>query len=221
MSTGAFYFHFPANSNVLRVVSLELSKWTRATHFPHSPSHTRSEELRYALDYTHLRTKGRRAEEGYQPGDIAACHASLVRIFYDYLELQGYSLSNTDYGARNIVGRRPLRYCVVNRHLEGSQYEVYILTTFRHAQNLGDIPWMGQYFSIPMGATRALSINVPPIVSHPPFFGEKSPSFLFAIPTRQTLVQTNVKYRVPHSELQRISEHTHGLTMVGAYLFLE
>lgn len=190
------------------------------THLPRAPLHTRSEELRYALEYAYLGAKQRRTTENYQPGDIAACHASLISIFYHYLELQGYPLSNMDFGV-NKIGRRPMRYCVVNRHLGGSQYEVYILTTFRHAQSAANIPWMGQYFSIPMGATRAMSVNVPPIVSHPPFFGEKSPSFLFAIPTRQTLIRTNVRFRVPHSELQRVSEHTQYLTMVGAYLFLK
>ncbi|KAF5330342.1 hypothetical protein D9619_005488 [Psilocybe cf. subviscida] len=187
-------------------------KWDRATHLPRSPSRTRSEELRYALDYAHLKAKERRIAGVYQPGDVAVCRASLVRIFYEYLELQGYPLSTTDVGATT-VGWKPERYCVVNRHLGGSQYEVYILTTFCHAQHVHNIPWMGQYFSIPMGATGALSVNVPPIVSYPPFLGEKSPSFLFAIPTRQNVMQTEVRYRVPHSELQRISKHARHLTM--------
>lgn len=217
---GETYVDWSVLSSLIRsaVSPFPLGSWNPPTQLPKSLSHTRSEELQYVLDYSHSGATRRRTLDVYRPGDISYCRASLIGVFYDYLKHLGYPLSNMDFGSKIIRG--PPRYCVVNRHLGGSQYEVYILTTFRHAQNIRDIPWMGQYFAIPMGSTRSLS-NVSPIVCHPPFFGETSPSFLFAIPTRQTLLPGEIRYRVPQSELQRIAEHTWNLTTVRKYPSLQ
>lgn len=102
---------------------------------------------------------------------------------------------STDHG--------PIRFGVINRHIVGNKYEVYLLTTFGGATYHQALDGVARMFAMPMGFTK-WPVDIPGIKTKPNTFGKNTSSFLFALPTECEIISPKVPARVPLEELHRI-----------------
>ncbi|KAH9483954.1 hypothetical protein JR316_0003432 [Psilocybe cubensis] len=99
----------------------------------------------------------------------------------------------------------PKRWCIVNRHITGKTYEVFLLTTFGGARSFEELGIMARMFGMPMGGTQWFN-DIPGLTTIPPIFGSEKTSFVFAIPVVHVIGPSSIPRttRVPPSELDRL-----------------
>jgi hypothetical protein len=147
----------------------------------------------------------------FQPGDIAACTGSLQVTFHRYLRQLGYSLAPWESTLITVAAK--LRYCIIKKHIQGNQYEVFLMTTFGGARNQ-----FAHYFGMPVGDTQ-WTRGVPGLKTTPPTFGTSSQSFVFAIPTIGNVeaANTHVQVRLVPGEMERLSEFVNSNAKVWGF----
>ncbi|KAF8965208.1 hypothetical protein BDZ97DRAFT_1812619 [Flammula alnicola] len=141
----------------------------------------------------------------FHPGDIASCRGSIEKAFYGNLMDLGFRLTYGERKSQARVAPPPLRFCLVNRHIEGQLYEVFLLTTFGGARHISILDDVARYFAMPMGYTQWTE-DIPGVKTIPPMFGQQTTSFLFALPAIRSVIPCQVRARVPARELQRVAE---------------
>ncbi|KAF8911047.1 hypothetical protein CPB84DRAFT_1763221 [Gymnopilus junonius] len=158
-------------------------------------------QLYYRSRFTYSRT------HVFQPGHIAYGQGSIEAVFYSRLFEMGFKLLPREMPSGGDV---PKRYCIVNRHIEGQKYEVFLLTTFGGAKNEVQLSPMGRYFGMPMGSTQWVD-DTPGLATIPPLFGREKASFAFVIPTISVIERPNLPTltRLPYGELQRLRKFSH------------
>ena len=144
----------------------------------------------------------------FQPGDIAACTGSLLVTFHRYLRQLGYSLAPWESTLITVAAK--LRYCIIKKHIQGNQCEVFLMTTFGGARNQYELSLIAHYFGMSVGDTQ-WTRGVPGLKT-PPTFGTSSKSFVFAIPTIGNVeaANTRVYVRLVPGEMERLLEFVNG-----------
>ncbi|PPQ93235.1 hypothetical protein CVT25_015233 [Psilocybe cyanescens] len=138
----------------------------------------------------------------FEPGQIASCDGSIEVAFWLSLIDMGVKIDSSEMP---INMKKPKRFCVVNRHVAGQAYEVFLLTTFGGAKNFEELGVLGSNFGFPMGGTKWFN-NTPGLATIPPVFGSDKTSFVFAIPVIEVISPSNVPVatRLPPVELDRL-----------------
>ncbi|PPQ66439.1 hypothetical protein CVT26_011197 [Gymnopilus dilepis] len=138
----------------------------------------------------------------FQPGQIGYGDGSLEQAFFARLTEMGFKLAAREMPTS---GNVPGRYCIVNKHIEGQKYEVFLMTTFGGAKSENELRLLGRYFGMPMGSTQWID-DTPGLATIPPLFGRDKASFAFAIPFVTTVSPPNLPTltRLPFGELERL-----------------
>ena len=150
-------------------------------------------ESRYSYERTQI----------FEPGHIAVCRASVMHTFFACLASLGIPLREREIPRGDF--EMPFRYCIVNRHIEGNTYEVFLLTTFGGAKTLSNLGLLARNFGVPLGQTQWIN-QTPSIATIPPILGMDRSSFIFALPTVKEVEHSNLytATRVPPGELERL-----------------
>ncbi|KAF9052823.1 hypothetical protein BJ165DRAFT_805144 [Panaeolus papilionaceus] len=122
----------------------------------------------------------------------------------------------------------PYRYCIVNKHIGGSKYEVFLLTTFGGVRSASDLSMIGKVFGMPMGNTGWIN-DVKPLQTNPPIFsfGLLRKSFVFSIPFVASIEDNDTdkrlavggRVRLLTSDLQRLRAFAASKVPVGFFCY--
>ncbi|KAF4615211.1 hypothetical protein D9613_003190 [Agrocybe pediades] len=162
------------------------------------------EKLRLKHDWAYYESRWNfEKSQIFEPGRVAVCKASVVRVFLSCVSRLGIPLKGREIPPQELD--LPLRYCIVNKHIEGNTYEVFVLTTFGGARTWNDLSPLARSFGVPLGKTKWYN-RTPGIATIPPILGLEKSSFIFALPTVKKVELSNllISTRVPQGELDRL-----------------
>ena len=137
--------------------------------------------------------------DGFRPGDIACCQAAVEAVLEETL-------------GRGIRDEKSqiYRFCVVNRHIEGDKYEIFVMSTFGNSKSSVQLSSIAQDLGVPVNLTN-YNGTIPALKTTPPIlFGIKQPSFVFALPAIRTVFKTKKSrhVRLVPGELGRLVEYS-------------
>ena len=155
--------------------------------------------VRQALEWLHEEPDVHSGSDEFRPGEIACCQAAVEAVLEETL---GRHLRNEK--------SQIYRFCVVNRHIEGDKYEVFVMSTFGNSKSSVQLSSIAQDLGVPLNLTN-YNGTIPALKTTPPIlFGISRPSFVFALPAIRTVFKTKTErhIRLVPGELDRLVEYS-------------